>query len=227
MAIDVVQLEQWFRAADEDRDGVIGGAEAVKFFQRSGLAQEVLGQVREAMICPECPLGQMLRTARTAAPRCLWSQCAWRGAARWLSAAAIVPLELAFRQQRAPWRTPEHRWALHGRLTAISPSQIWDLSSSGAASLNKVQFSTAIRLVSLAQVRAGQTSGPGCMRPRLRGTHDACCASAAFDACEYAQQARGRRAHAAPAQPPPGRLAGGPPARPTRALVPRGVDVIC
>jgi hypothetical protein len=43
-----VQLDQWFRAADEDRDGVVGGGEAVRFFQRSGLAQEVLGQVRSA-----------------------------------------------------------------------------------------------------------------------------------------------------------------------------------
>jgi EH domain-containing protein 1 len=44
--MDVVTLEQWFKAADEDRDGVIKGAEAVRFFQRSGLAQDVLGQVR-------------------------------------------------------------------------------------------------------------------------------------------------------------------------------------
>lgn len=43
--MDVVTLEQWFKAADEDRDGVIKGAEAVRFFQRSGLAQDVLGQV--------------------------------------------------------------------------------------------------------------------------------------------------------------------------------------
>lgn len=29
----------WFAAADLDRDGVLGGAEAVQFFQRSGLPQ--------------------------------------------------------------------------------------------------------------------------------------------------------------------------------------------
>lgn len=29
----------WFAAADLDRDGVLGGAEAVAFFQRSGLPQ--------------------------------------------------------------------------------------------------------------------------------------------------------------------------------------------
>jgi len=38
--------EQWFRLADEDRDGKITGGEAVKFFMRSGLPKDVLGQVR-------------------------------------------------------------------------------------------------------------------------------------------------------------------------------------
>jgi hypothetical protein len=33
--------------------------------------------------------------------------------------------------------------------------QIWDFASSGAASLTKVQFGTAMRLVALAQVSAG------------------------------------------------------------------------
>lgn len=39
------QIEAWFRLADTDRDGAIGGAEAVAFFTRSGLPQDVLGQV--------------------------------------------------------------------------------------------------------------------------------------------------------------------------------------
>lgn len=38
--------QTWFKLADEDHDGVVGGAEAVKFFLRSGLSQAVLGQVR-------------------------------------------------------------------------------------------------------------------------------------------------------------------------------------
>ena len=38
--------EQWFRLADEDKDGVISGPEAVRFFTKSGLPQNVLGQVR-------------------------------------------------------------------------------------------------------------------------------------------------------------------------------------
>lgn len=38
-------VEQWFRIADEDRDGGVGGAEAVRFFTKSGLPQDVLGQV--------------------------------------------------------------------------------------------------------------------------------------------------------------------------------------
>jgi hypothetical protein len=39
------QMEQWFRLADQDGDGAVGGAEAVRFFTRSGLPQDVLGQV--------------------------------------------------------------------------------------------------------------------------------------------------------------------------------------
>eukprot|EP00873_Tetraselmis_striata_P041068 jgi/Tetstr1/461332/TSEL_006458.t1 len=38
-------FEQWFRLADEDNDGKVAGAEAVKFFKRSELPQPVLAQV--------------------------------------------------------------------------------------------------------------------------------------------------------------------------------------
>eukprot|EP00191_Tetraselmis_sp_GSL018_P025122 CAMPEP_0177627278 /NCGR_PEP_ID=MMETSP0419_2-20121207/31115_1 /TAXON_ID=582737 /ORGANISM="Tetraselmis sp., Strain GSL018" /LENGTH=226 /DNA_ID=CAMNT_0019128415 /DNA_START=132 /DNA_END=809 /DNA_ORIENTATION=- len=37
--------EKWFSLADEDHDGAIGGSEAVKFFQRSGLPQHSLAQI--------------------------------------------------------------------------------------------------------------------------------------------------------------------------------------
>ena len=41
---------QWFVAADLDRDGVLTGAEAVAFFQRSGLPQNpTLFKVRAAV----------------------------------------------------------------------------------------------------------------------------------------------------------------------------------
>lgn len=43
MEIDL--FESWFRIADENRDNVISGAEAVKFFQRSNLSQETLFKV--------------------------------------------------------------------------------------------------------------------------------------------------------------------------------------
>lgn len=39
--------DAWFRMADEDKDGAVGGAEAVKFFMRSGLPQETLGYIWE------------------------------------------------------------------------------------------------------------------------------------------------------------------------------------
>jgi hypothetical protein len=54
------QMEHWFRLADEDRDGGVGGAEAVRFFTKSGLPQEVLGQVihddaKNAFTVSSCP----------------------------------------------------------------------------------------------------------------------------------------------------------------------------
>lgn len=36
---------KWFQYADQDKDGAIAGAEAVTFFQRSGLDTATLGQV--------------------------------------------------------------------------------------------------------------------------------------------------------------------------------------
>jgi epidermal growth factor receptor substrate 15 len=46
----ITQQEAYFKIADADKDGVVGGAEAVKFFLRSGLSQETLGQVRSSCI---------------------------------------------------------------------------------------------------------------------------------------------------------------------------------
>ena len=44
MAGDQELFEQWFRIADADRDGAVGGSEAVAFFGRSGLPQATLFQ---------------------------------------------------------------------------------------------------------------------------------------------------------------------------------------
>eukprot|EP00775_Hariotina_reticulata_P003445 gene3445-3716_t len=98
------QIEIWFRLADEDKDGAIAGAEAVKFFTKSGLPQDVLGQ-------------------------------------------------------------------------------IWEYSSGGGAKLNVMQFTTALRLVSLAQASGGRLqpdqarvvamgAGPQLPPPRLAGVTD-------------------------------------------------------
>lgn len=43
--MDVDLFNDWFRVADQDRDGLVSGAEAVGFFQRSGLTQDTLFQV--------------------------------------------------------------------------------------------------------------------------------------------------------------------------------------
>lgn len=43
--LDDSLISTLFRVADADRDGAVGGVEAVQFFARSGLPQESLGQV--------------------------------------------------------------------------------------------------------------------------------------------------------------------------------------
>ena len=48
---DIDLFDNWFRIADRDRDGVVSGAEAVEFFQRSNLGQETLFQVGYGSIC--------------------------------------------------------------------------------------------------------------------------------------------------------------------------------
>jgi hypothetical protein len=45
MSTDQELFEAWFRVADADRDGAVGGVEAVAFFGRSGLPQATLFQV--------------------------------------------------------------------------------------------------------------------------------------------------------------------------------------
>ena len=55
---DIDLFDNWFRIADKDRDGVVSGAEAVEFFQRSNLGQETLFQVGHLhnLHCAEQPL---------------------------------------------------------------------------------------------------------------------------------------------------------------------------
>lgn len=50
------QVEAWFKLADQDGDGAVGGAEAVRFFTRSGLPQDVLGQVSHTYEAVEAAL---------------------------------------------------------------------------------------------------------------------------------------------------------------------------
>ncbi len=105
--------EQWFRLADEDKDGAVGGAEAVRFFMRSGLQQAVLGQV-----------GRMIR---------------------------FKTLHLT------PWaQSATGAWGAHLFTSPPPNPQIWDLSSGGGPKLNQFQFSSAMRLVALAQVSPSQ-----------------------------------------------------------------------
>ena len=44
-APNVDLFDAYFRRADKDRDGKISGAEALSFFQGSGLSKQVLAQV--------------------------------------------------------------------------------------------------------------------------------------------------------------------------------------
>ena len=43
--MDAELFNEWFHLADTNHDGVISGAEAVTFFQRSNLSQDTLFQV--------------------------------------------------------------------------------------------------------------------------------------------------------------------------------------
>lgn len=47
--LDSALITKLFQLADEDKDGAIAGFEAVRFFARSGLSQDVLGQVRRPL----------------------------------------------------------------------------------------------------------------------------------------------------------------------------------
>jgi hypothetical protein len=83
--------EAWFKQADQDRDGAVGGHEAVSFFLKSGLSQEVLGQVRQL---------QQRANRNAQALICLVSQAPilWRGR-------RTRNTDLGVRSQR--WRQPQ------------------------------------------------------------------------------------------------------------------------
>lgn len=49
VAVDERIYKQWFAIADTDQDGRLTGADAVKFFQRSGLTREQLSRVRSGL----------------------------------------------------------------------------------------------------------------------------------------------------------------------------------
>ena len=46
-------VARWFQLADQDRDRRLGGAEAVAFFQRSGLPKRSLAEVRHGPGSPD------------------------------------------------------------------------------------------------------------------------------------------------------------------------------
>jgi epidermal growth factor receptor substrate 15 len=55
-APNVDLFDAYFRRADLDRDGRISGAEAVSFFQASGLSKQVLAQVLLFLYLSVCNL---------------------------------------------------------------------------------------------------------------------------------------------------------------------------
>ena len=50
--MDADLFDEWFRIADRDRDGKVSGAEAVDFFQKSGLSKETLFEAGFAAVKP-------------------------------------------------------------------------------------------------------------------------------------------------------------------------------
>ena len=57
--MDADLFDGWFRVADRDRDGKVSGAEAVDFFQRSGLSQDTLFKVPQLHVSCGALLGPL------------------------------------------------------------------------------------------------------------------------------------------------------------------------
>jgi EH domain-containing protein 1 len=50
--------DRWFKVADSDQDGRLTGADAVAFFQRSGLPRDVLARVWDLANSSRCARGR-------------------------------------------------------------------------------------------------------------------------------------------------------------------------
>lgn len=139
--------EQWFRIADEDKDGKIAGGEAVRFFMRSGLPKDVLGQVRCWTPRPAGGLDRGAASRRRGRPPCRPPGSGRRpGGAPTAQGGRRAAAQRCARAAAAP--------ASHARTPRAPPTpQIWELASGGAPALTQLQFNTSMRLVALAQVR--------------------------------------------------------------------------
>jgi len=89
VAVDERIYKQWFAIADTDQDGRLTGADAVKFFQRSGLAREQLSRVRSGL---SFVAWRRLRAGAATSPRavrgprccdCVCSECSPRPLQVW------------------------------------------------------------------------------------------------------------------------------------------------
>jgi hypothetical protein len=125
-------IDASFTAADVDKDGAVSGGEAVKFFGRSGLPTAVL---RQASVQTQLRTGahaqhyQFLFKGFEGRRR---KVCLYDGIIK----AMLVHLE----EDCLP--------------CVYLVIQVWEMASGGTPKLNKPQFVNALRLVSLAQVRA-------------------------------------------------------------------------
>jgi len=168
-------FDAWFRFADADRDGVVGGADAVAFFSRSGLPQETLFKVNRSMGDDDDAFVLCLSLSRgeCSLPLFASSRCdsdrAWSRRGLW-------------NKTRVETRTEEGRFAsfffsfssmaiASGRCSSVSLSrpqpplspplapqhhpQIWQAVAGDAPTLSRAQFYSSLRLIALAQKKGG------------------------------------------------------------------------
>ena len=114
MSSDQELFESWFRVADGDKDGVVGGVEAVAFFGRSGLPQATLFQVKEeeGRVCARAGArARVVAGAVATLPARAVSEAlgSWGGAGRREANERLRVFQCARSSHSPPHRTPPSR----------------------------------------------------------------------------------------------------------------------
>ena len=121
-------FDSWYRIADVNKDGKVGGGEAVPFLQRSGLSKDALFKVSGHSCC--CLLLLLL----TMLTQTLRSEGDLRA-----RHAVFANCNVSANRCMVP--------------NAVCSVQIWSVVAGESAFLTKQQFYSAMRLISVAQAR--------------------------------------------------------------------------